>query len=66
LTEEQREQLKQDQTDWFEKRDIDCKVLAQSLPMKFLKRKGNLSKTIGLLGSGFERSKYRNAIHQMF
>jgi uncharacterized protein YecT (DUF1311 family) len=46
LTEEQREQLKQDQTDWFEKRDIDCKVLAQSLPMKFLKRKGNLSKTI--------------------
>ena len=26
---EQREQLKQDQTDWFEKRDIDCKVLAQ-------------------------------------
>ena len=29
LTEEQREQLKQDQTDWFEKRDIDCKVLAQ-------------------------------------
>ncbi|WP_151816195.1 DUF1311 domain-containing protein [Acinetobacter soli] len=29
FTEEQRLQLKQDQVDWFEKRDIDCKVLAQ-------------------------------------
>ncbi len=29
FTEEQRLQLKQDQADWFEKRDIDCKVLAQ-------------------------------------
>ena len=29
FTEEQRLHLKQDQADWFEKRDIDCKVLAQ-------------------------------------
>ncbi|MBJ9984867.1 DUF1311 domain-containing protein [Acinetobacter sp. S40] len=29
FTEEQRERFKQDQADWFEKRDIDCKVIAQ-------------------------------------
>ncbi|WP_151980175.1 DUF1311 domain-containing protein [Acinetobacter guerrae] len=29
FTEEQRDQLKQDQADWIEKRDVDCKVLAQ-------------------------------------
>ena len=26
---EQKEQLQQDQSDWFEKRDVDCKVLSQ-------------------------------------
>ena len=29
FTEEQKTQLKQDQADWFEKRDVDCKVIAQ-------------------------------------
>jgi len=29
LTAEQKEGLQQDQSDWFEKRDVDCKVLAQ-------------------------------------
>ncbi|MEO9346723.1 lysozyme inhibitor LprI family protein [Acinetobacter radioresistens] len=29
LTEEQRTQLKQDQSNWFEKRDVDCKVISQ-------------------------------------
>jgi uncharacterized protein YecT (DUF1311 family) len=27
---EQKAQLQQDQSDWFEKRDVDCKVLAQT------------------------------------
>ena len=26
---EQKQQLQQDQSDWFEKRDVDCKVIAQ-------------------------------------
>lgn len=29
LSEEQQDQLKQDQSSWFEKRDVDCKVIAQ-------------------------------------
>lgn len=29
LSEEQRDQLKQDQASWFEKRDVDCKVISQ-------------------------------------
>ena len=29
LTEEQRTQVQQDQADWFEKRDVDCKVISQ-------------------------------------
>lgn len=29
FSEEQRTQLKQDQSEWFEKRDIDCKVISQ-------------------------------------
>lgn len=29
LTEETRQKFKQDQVEWFEKRDVDCKVLAQ-------------------------------------
>ncbi|RZG76101.1 DUF1311 domain-containing protein [Acinetobacter sp. WCHAc060025] len=29
LSEEQRVQQKQDQADWFEKRDVDCKVISQ-------------------------------------
>lgn len=29
FTEEQKQQLQQDQTDWFEKRDVDCKVISQ-------------------------------------
>ena len=29
FTDEQKQQLQQDQSDWFEKRDVDCKVLAQ-------------------------------------
>jgi hypothetical protein len=29
LTEEAKAQLKQDQTEWFEKRDVDCKVISQ-------------------------------------
>lgn len=29
FTDEQKAKLKQDQTDWFEKRDIDCKVISQ-------------------------------------
>lgn len=30
FTSEQKAQLQQDQSDWFEKRDVDCKVLAQT------------------------------------
>ncbi len=26
FTEEQKQQLQQDQTDWFEKRDVDCRM----------------------------------------
>ena len=29
FTPEQKAQLQQDQSDWFEKRDVDCKVLSQ-------------------------------------
>ncbi|MDN5435060.1 MAG: DUF1311 domain-containing protein, partial [Acinetobacter sp.] len=29
LSDEQKEQFKQDQTEWFEKRDVDCKVISQ-------------------------------------
>ena len=29
LNDEQKAQLKQDQADWFEKRDVDCKVISQ-------------------------------------
>ena len=29
FSDEQKAQLKQDQADWFEKRDIDCKVISQ-------------------------------------
>ena len=29
LSEEKKVQLKQDQSDWFEKRDVDCKVISQ-------------------------------------
>ncbi|MEJ5036580.1 DUF1311 domain-containing protein [Acinetobacter johnsonii] len=29
FTEEQKQQLQQDQTEWFEKRDVDCKVISQ-------------------------------------
>jgi uncharacterized protein YecT (DUF1311 family) len=29
LTEEAKAQLKQDQAEWFEKRDVDCKVISQ-------------------------------------
>ena len=29
FTPEQKAQLQQDQSDWFEKRDVDCKVIAQ-------------------------------------
>ena len=38
LTSEQKEQLKSDQTEWFERRDVDCKVVSQksieSIPEK--------------------------------
>ena len=30
FTSEQKAQLQQDQSDWFEKRDVDCKVIAQA------------------------------------
>ena len=30
FTSEQKAQLQQDQSDWFEKRDVDCKVIAQT------------------------------------
>lgn len=29
FSEEQKQQLQQDQTEWFEKRDVDCKVISQ-------------------------------------
>ncbi len=30
FTEEQKQQLQQDQTEWFEKRDVDCKVISKN------------------------------------